>query len=857
MARTKIYPQIYVFSQDWIPGMVCVGYTTQKDVNDRIKQEVANKLMPAGYSKPYNLEYHCDAYDDNGQIFMDHKVHEYLEKNGIYRELDYDGKKTEWFRATVEEVKSAIVAVKTGKTVSSKTTQSFAMRPEQQAAVKMASEYFRNSDATTPHFLFNAKMRFGKCFTTYQLAKEMGWTRILVLTYKPAVLSSWQEDLESHVDFVGWQFVSRDGKSFEDCDITKPIVAFGSLQDFNGTTDDGDIKEHNKWAYNVDWDCIVFDEYHYGAWRKKTKELVDDVDEITDEFDESKTALKTKYFLYLSGTPFRALASNEFSAEQIYNWTYSDEQKAKLEFPNLSAFPDYVSKPGEKNPYAIMPQMIMMTYQLPEDIAQVAMKTGYDEFDLNEFFKASFEDIDEVDEDGNTITKHVAKFKYESEVSKFLKFITADDIKQGYVEKKIAGKDAPLMPYEDKKKIEMTINGKKEEIVISEGTQHTIWLLPDVASCYAMFDMLKKEPYFDSYKKVLCAGPACGNGAEAKIPVDNAMTRNPIKTKTITLSCGKLMTGVTIKPWSSIFMLQSCQSPETYFQSAFRVQSPWTIHDDADTYNLKDYCFIFDFAPNRALSQIAKYCDKQNIHNTKTPEEAVNDFIKFLPVLAYGGIVMEQVDAAGLLDIAMGNTTATLLAKGWNSALLVNLDVDVLEGVLKDDKALEIIGSIENWRNPTDNISTIVNVTKELGELKTKERKEGLSEEEKKKKTVLEKKKKEVDENKKKMREKLQAFATRIPLFIYLADDRRAATLQNIIYPLEPELFKKVTGISHEDFEYLKDMGVINASLMNKAVYDFRKYEQDSLSYTGIEKHLGEDVGGYDTIVSESEFKEL
>lgn len=819
--KNKKYPQIYVYSlKELYPGMLKIGYTTRKNVKDRINEQY-NIDFPSG-KKPYKLEHFEDAVDKDSHYFSDHVVHDYLRKKG------FNNPNGEWFECNVNDVKAALIAIKNGVENIENRTQNFKMRPEQKAAINMTVEYFNSCKGhiDKPHFLWNAKMRFGKTFTTYQLVKIMNWNRVLILTYKPAVQNSWKEDLYSHIDFEGYQFICKDGLTYEECDQSKPIICFGSLQDYLGTTSDGNIKPKNEWVHSTIWDCIVFDEYHFGAWRNTTKELVDDIEDnkIIDikGLTESNMPIQTKHYLYLSGTPFRVLNSGEFSDEQIYNWTYSDEQRAKENWV------------GENNPYESLPQLVLMTYKLPQEISQIATNGEYNEFDLNEFFRAKFTDK----------VKIYAEFKYKNEIQKWINFITGLDIKQSTDMLKLGGNNKPPMPFED-------VNLK---LIL----QHTIWYLPDVASCYAMYDLLKSNTYFNKYEIALVAGDKCGTGVNARIPVDKVIGKNPLKTQSITLTCGKLTTGVTVPPWSGIFMLRNMNSPETYFQSAFRVQSPWTIKDDnGKIINLKEQCFVLDFDPNRALGQIATYCNAINKKYNRSIEDIVSEFIKFLPVLAYGGMAMEKVDAAGLLDIAMGRTTATLLAKGWNNALLVNVDNDTLSTLIENQQALDIISSIENFRNPKDEIGIIISKTDTLDHLKTKEEKEGLTNKERNEKKQLEHDIKDVNKKRYEIRKKLQAFATRIPLFIYLTDDRREATLQNIIYPYEPELFKKVTGISHKDFEILKEIGLFNPSLMNTAIYDFRKYEEDSLRYTGIEKHIGEDIGGYDTIITAQEFSSM
>ena len=207
------------------------------------------------------------------------------------------------------------------------------MRPEQREAVDKTIRYFKsfkkeNKDKT-PHFLWNAKMRFGKTFASYQLAKQMGWTKILVLTFKPAVQNAWDEDLQAHIDFKGWQFIYRNGLHFEDADKKKPIVCFGSFQDYLGKNEVGGIKARNEWVHTTNWYCVIFNEYHYGAWRENAKELFEAEGKKELEFGEGNMPITTNAYLYLSGIPFGAISSGEFIEEQIYNWTYSDEQKAK------------------------------------------------------------------------------------------------------------------------------------------------------------------------------------------------------------------------------------------------------------------------------------------------------------------------------------------------------------------------------------------------------------------------------------------------------------------------------------------------------------------------------------------------
>ncbi|MCE2769638.1 MAG: hypothetical protein LW711_06575 [Saprospiraceae bacterium] len=652
----------------------------------------------------------------------------------------------------------------------------------------------------------------------------------MVLTFKPAVQNAWDEDLMTHVDFEGWQFIARNGLTFEQADPKKPIVCFGSFQDYLGkNTSTGGIKTKNEWVHATHWDCVIFDEYHYGAWRESAKELFEaegkremefGEGEGLEYFDEGTMPITTSHYLYLSGTPFRAIASGEFIEDQIFNWTYSDEQKAKDEWKETNG----------PNPYASLPRMVMMTYQMPDAISQIAMQGEFDGFDLNIFFSADGEGAN-------------AKFKYEDEVQKWLDLIrgsfgetTTDNLKLGTKKPPLPFSHAPLLNV----------------------LNHTFWFLPSVASCHAMSNLIKQRQnkFYHDYTIVVAAGNQAGLGVMALPPVMQAMTDNPLESKTITLSCGKLTTGVSVKPWTGIFMLRNSSSPETYFQAAFRVQTPWVIKNpDSKSPNkeeiLKEECYVFDFAPNRALRQIADYACRLNVNETN-PEKNVEEFINFLPVLAYDGSSMKQVDAAGILDMAMSGTTATLLARRWESALLVNVDNNTLARLMANQEAMKALMNIEGFRNLNQDIETIINKSEAVKKAKKEANDREMSKKEKQELTDDEK---EFKSLRKQIQEKLIKFATRIPVFMYLTDYRERS-LKDVITQLEPGLFKKVTGLSVKDFELLVSLGLFNPAHMNQAVFGFKRYEDASLEYIGINKHAGQAIGLYDTVLSRKEYEE-
>lgn len=259
-------------------------------------------------------------------------------------------------------------------------------------------------------------------------------------------------------------------------------------------------------------------------------------------------------------------------------------------------------------------------------------------------------------------------------------------------------------------------------------------------------------------------------------------------------------------------------SPETYFQAAFRVQTPWTIKNpDSTSPNkeeiIKEECYVFDFAPDRALRQIAEYSCRLNV-NESNPEKKVEEFIHLLPVLAYDGSSMKQIDAAGILDMAVSGTTATLLARRWESALLVNVDNNTLQRLMNNKEAMNALMSIEGFRNLNQDVETIINKSESVKKSKKEANERELSKQEKKELTDDEKEFKSI---RKQIQEKLIKFATRLPVFMYLTDYRERS-LKDVIIQLEPGLFRKVTGLSVKDFELLVSLGVFNSALMNDAV---------------------------------------
>lgn len=834
------HPKIYAWTDDqhaavvWTgerdgTGLVKVGYT-DRNVDARIRE---SRGVKSPTTTPYQLLLTEAAVADTGEVFRDHSVHAALTAAGVTRRLDPDGTQTEWFEATVEEVRAAIAAVRTGTQLDRLTTRaSFPMRAEQQAAVDATAAYFRAhaDDGQPPHFLWNAKMRFGKTFTSYQLAVEMGWTRVLVLTYKPAVEASWRADLEGHTDFDGWRFKAS-SEPTADLDDPTPLVWFASFQDVLGTDDDGNPKVKNEDLYLTSWDVVIIDEYHFGAWRDAARSLYvsdlggdpterreqqtpdveeDGVDAAAVEAALEQLRLDIRHYLYLSGTPFRALTQGEFLEDQVFNWTYADEQRAKTTWPE-----------HEANPYAALPTMHLFAYQMPEKLKQVALNNA-SQFSLTEFFRTD-------KDDGGA-----PKFVHEAEVQKWLDLLRGQDINELW--SSVSNKVRPPLPYED------------TSLLVA--LQHTVWYLPSVDACVAMRDLLTAphNTFYRDYQVIVAAGLGVGMGAKALPPVQQAIGPVPQNSKSITLSCGKLLTGVTVPAWAGILMLRELKSPETYFQAAFRVQSPWTskvadaeVGGDTEMIHKHD-CFVIDFSPNRALQLVVDYATNLNdeVASQRDQQKAVEEFLEFLPVLVFEGYGMSQLRAADVIDYLTRGTSASMLARRWNSSELITLDLGAMQTLLANDELVASLEQVEMFRNLKDDLTAMISTNKELKQKQVTDSKLDKKDKERKK---------DAADRRETLRKRLQHFITRIPAFMYLTDDREA-TIKDIITQQETEMFEQVTQLTLEHFRQLVDAGVFDDGKMNDAVWKFRQFEDPSLDYVADRPH-GQLRGGWTLVRDE------
>jgi hypothetical protein len=465
-----------------------------------------------------------------------------------------------------------------------------------------------------------------------------------------------------------------------------------------------------------------------------------------------------------------------------------------------------------------------------EDAAAWAADGEFNSFSLTEFFKAKG-----AKAHGKASGRGAYAFEDPTGVSEFLELLRgklSDQMKALVV----AGEKPPF-PY--------------ESAVFKEAVTHTVWYMADVAACYAMRDLLEAHPFFSGFEIVVAAGPGAGQGAAAKPPVEAAIGQatKDNASGTITLSCGKLMTGVTIREWGAIMMLRSLQSPESYFQAAFRVQSPWAYRDVEGNLDVrKTTCYIFEFDPNRALTLVAEYGLRFASSGETTPSEAIGELLNYLPIYGFAGGMMSQLDASDVLDWATAGIGATALAQRWNSPLLVEVNEHTLAAVLAHPGLLETLEQIEDFRALVSYAEQVVTSTKLLKKAKRDQGGE-LDPEQKKTQNSTAKLRKEI-------REKLQKFLAKIPVFMYVTDFREEA-LRHVIESLDTALFERVTGLAVDDFKVLSDIGLFNAQHMDSAIYQFKSFETASLHYAdgSTPDHVDEKVGLWNRSIGASELR--
>ena len=632
----RVVPMIYAYNTPGISyhdGWTKVGYTEKQSVQQRIWQQTHTADVRWVLAWKDNAMFK----DGSGEYFTDHEFHDYLETEQVQREPG-----TEWFHADCGRLLSYFNAFASRTLAKSEERCTYNLRKEQRDAVRVTAEYFRNGGS---EFLWNAKPRFGKTLTSYDLIRQMGFSKVLIVTNRPSIANSWADDFHK---FIGWRgelafvsetdalkgrkgVLSRDEymkiilNADEDCNLG--MVAFESLQGLKGSVYFGG--EYDKLAW-------MAKEYKdLSGKRQKGMEfdllIVDEAQEGVDTIrtDRAFRNISRKYTLYLSGTPFKALASERFSGDQIFNWSYADEQEARESWNR-----------DEYNPYEPLPRLAMYTYQLSNMIYEQVQKgidlSGEDDsvdyaFDLNEFFS----------------TNDRGNFIHEEEIKKFLQALSSNE----------------KYPYSTPE--------------LRDELPHTLWLLNRVASAKALAKLLKKDPVFCDYEIILAAGDGQlddeGADEEAFGRVKNAIANHD---KTITLSVGQLTVGVTIPEWSGVLMLCNLQSPSSYMQAAFRAQNPCIVTKNGQRLR-KETAYVFDFDPARTLIIFDEFANNlsPDTADGKGTSDARKDNIRrllnFFPVLGeddQGHMV--ELDAAQVLSIPRRLKSQEVVRHGFMSNFL-------------------------------------------------------------------------------------------------------------------------------------------------------------------------------------------
>ena len=658
------------------------------------------------------------------EYFDDNKVHSVLKKSGI-KTVALENSK-EWFKTDLQTVKNAIQAVKEGKTslAANQITNDHVeiqFRPEQKEAIEKTCERFKKHTK----MLWNAKMRFGKTLSALEVIKRMNYKRNIILTHRPVVDEGWHEDFNKIFYGKDYYYLEKGtDENIVKSHITNndSFVYFASIQDLRGSDQVGGKFVKNKIIYNTNWDLVIVDEAHEGT----RTSLGDDVlKEIIKEEKYGKTRQ-----IYLSGTPFNLV--NDFEDDEVYTWDYVMEQKAKKEWDILHGL--------DSNPYEGLPKLSIYTY----DIANAL--PGYEDledkaFNFREFFRVW---TGYVERDGKKVPSDSApgKFVHEEDVKSFLNLLCKMDCNSNY----------PFSLQEYRAYF-----------------NHTLWMLPGVKEAAALAALLKEHKVFGLFDIVNVAGEVPNEKGDPLERVNNAITEHPETTHTITLSCGRLTTGVSVKSWTAVLMLSGSQntSASMYLQTIFRVQTPANINGQ-----IKDRCYVFDFAPDRTLQMVAE-AGKLGIRPGRTnssSEEKMREFLNFCPVIAIQGSKMRAYDVNSMLRQLKRYYAARVAQNGFDDAKLYNdkllklTDIDKqkfeeLKKIVGESKASTVSNKIvisESGLGPEE--QELV----ETAERKKKQRKE-LTEQEKE---ALEKLK-EAREAKFKAISILRAISIRIPLLVY------------------------------------------------------------------------------------------
>lgn len=796
--------------------------------------------------------YMTDAIDKNGKPFRDFEVHAIIDATGEFererKKNSKSGRYSEWYRMTKNEAIAAIEARKnlTGfdADILKRINPGIVPREEQLQAIRQTYDYWRSSQDGNREFLWNAKPRFGKTLTSYWLTEKIAAKKVLIVTNRPAISDSWYTDYRQFIQPKG---IYKFGSTKDNKHITtegnlkgralnvsetksaiksgEPIIFFISLQDIKGKDKDNpeSFKQKNQWIFDETWDLFIIDESHEATETDKAQKLFKN--------------LRTSFTLYLSGTPFKALANKKFKSQQIFNWTYEDEQSAKENWDPTD---------GE-NPYYELPRMNIFAYRLSNTLSETVTENEY-AFDLNELFKTSS-----------------GKFIYENEVLKFLDNLFGISSKND--------QSVRPFPFADPQ--------------VRDELRHTFWLLPSVSAVKTLKKLMQDEArdtpsrrVFADYEIIDAAAKGDdeheGKTALEKVKHTIDEGNKALINKSITLSCGQLTTGVTVKPWTAVLMLYGAEGGKTsatkYLQAAFRSQNPWRYSDQNGNDALKENCYVFDFAPDRTLLIFQDYA-KNVIGGGEGTEAKVRKLLNYLTVVAeddYGA--MHELDANEVVTMPLMLMTEEIVnGKFITSNKLFNIGnifhlPDGAREILNEMGTIKK-GRVEHDKNKNpiskpqleydEDGNLIVNesplVAKKYEELLQENPTLDLPPDkpitldelpQSDAKNNIEKQvKKEEEKQEEEFRDHLRYFARAIPI-ILMAYGKPDTKLDNFEKYIDASTFQELVGITKQQFQDLRDKyKLFNEDVFNASITEFLNRKAELADY--YENDSGLDIFDY------------
>ena len=699
------------------------------ELNYAARQRIDSYTITVGIV--YQLLYtEIAVFEKNGKrkAFRDYKVHDVLKRSGINpKKFEFNKKPSEWYPCDLNTAINAIKAVKDGKTSLNASEISYnknpiIFRPEQNEAIKKTISRFK----IDTKMLWNAKMRFGKTLTALQVAKEMNFKRTIIITHRPVVSKGWFEDFEKiFYDKPNYYFGSRSvGKTLSDLlQSDNNFVYFASMQDLRGSDLVGGNFDKNDDIFKINWDFVVVDEAHEGTKTQLGKNVLEAVIKPNNEY-------KT-YVLELSGTPFNLLT--DFEKESIYTWDYIMEQEAKEQWD--------LNHIGDSNPYEELPKMNIFTYHLEKSLP-VYIDVIDKAFNFREFFRIWTGDIEK---DGKKIpnNSYIGRFIHEQDVKTFLDLICRKS-------------DITNYPYSTDE--------------YQDYFRHSLWVVPGVKEAKALEKLINKHHTLKYFEVVNVAGDGGEeiDTTDALKALKEKMTDYPENTRTITLSCGRLTTGVTVPEWTAVLMLAGTYSTAAsqYLQTIFRVQSPANING-----KLKTECFVFDFAPDRTLKMIAEsvQLSARAGANNSVAELSLKKFLNYCPVIAIQDSNMKEYKVSELLQELKKAYAERVARNGfddpkiYNDKLLKLTEIELkqfenLKKIVGATKQAKKTGEIDINKEGFDEEET-----QEEKKLKDKKKKQELTDEEKKRLAELKEKRKNRDS----AISILRAISIRMPLLVY------------------------------------------------------------------------------------------